>query len=339
MAATDLGNERDSKRQAIRAGAMLNLPYLLMNGLAAVIASYGLLENSPAVVIGAMIIAMLLGPIAGTALSLVDGDSRSLLRSAAALVAGIVVVVATGLVIGFIHRDIPVTDEITVRTTPNLMDLMIALAGGAAGAYATVTSRLSVAFVGVAIATALVPPICAGSILFAKGNFHSAGGAYLLAFTNIVAIQIAFSIVLWLKGFRQVSDTSGLSILRFLGRNLISIAVLGLLAFVLTANLQKAVSQQVFDGAVRHALRIAIGKTPGSHLADVQIERGETSTVIRAVMRGPRQPSMEDVATLASALPPDPDRSKVELRIGFVQTVTVTPRGILFEDIAPAHSE
>ncbi len=339
MAAIDVEDARAAQRGSIRDGATLNLPYLFMNGLAAVIASYGLLENSPAVVIGAMIIAMLLGPIAGTALSLVDGDNRSLLRSAAALIGGIFVVFVTGLVIGFIHRDIPVTDQIRSRTTPNLMDLMIALAGGAAGAYATVTSRLSVAFVGVAVATALVPPICAGSILFARGSFDSGLGAYLLAFTNIVAIQIAFSAVLWLKGFRRVSKTSGLNILHFLRRNLLSIVVLGLLAFVLTENLQKAVSQQVFEGDVRRALRIAISKTPGSHLADVHVERGEKSTVIRVVMRGPRQPSIEEVAALASALPPDPARTKVELRVGFVQTVTVTPQGILFEDSDTVHSD
>jgi hypothetical protein len=91
----------------------------------------------------------------------------------------------------------------------------------------------------------------------------------------------------------------------------------------------------VFDGAVRKALRIAISKTPGSHLADVQLERGEKVTVVRAVMRGPRQPSAQEVATLASALPPDPERSKLELRVRFIQTVTVTPQGILFEDTDP----
>jgi uncharacterized hydrophobic protein (TIGR00271 family) len=338
MQAIELEATRKARRESIREGARLDLPYILMNGLAAVIASYGLLENSPAVVIGAMIIAMLLGPIAGTSLALVDGDSRSLLRSARALVAGIGVVAATGLVIGCIHRDIPVTDEITARTTPNLMDLMIAVAGGAAGAYATVSPRLSVAFVGVAIATALVPPICSGSLLFARGSFQSGLGAYLLAFTNIVAIQIAFSVVLWLQGYRQVSAVAGLDVPGFLRRNLLSMAVLALLAVVLTENLEKAVGQQVFEGAVRHALRIALTRYPGSHLADLRIQRGEKVTVIRAVIRGPRQPGMSDVGLLAAALPPDPARSKLELRVRFVQTVTVTAKGILFEDTDPTHS-
>jgi uncharacterized hydrophobic protein (TIGR00271 family) len=338
MSAVETPDPYATHREAIRWGAKFDFAFFVMNTLSAVIASYGLLENSPAVVIGAMIIAMLLGPIAGTALALVDGDTKSLLKTVTSLVGGIAVVLVTGLVIGFIHSSIPITDEITARTTPNLMDLMIALAGGAAGAYATVTSRLSVAFVGVAIATALVPPICSGSILLARGEFALSGGAYLLAFTNIVAIQVAFSVVLWLKGFRRVSAVAGLNVVMFLQRNLISVLILAVLAVVLTGNLRSAVTREVFQSAVRHALREAMAKSPGSHLADVRMEAGEKATIIRAVMRGPRQPTIEDVAAFAAALPRDPDNSKLELRVRFVQTVTVTPRGILFADTEPDQS-
>jgi uncharacterized hydrophobic protein (TIGR00271 family) len=310
-----------------------------MNTLSAVIASYGLLENSPAVVIGAMIIAMLLGPIAGAALSLVDGDTASLAKSAGSLARGIAVVLLTGLIIGFIHRDIPITDQIASRTTPNLMDLMIALAGGAAGAYATVSSRLSVAFVGVAIATALVPPICSGSILLARGEYALSGGAYLLALTNIVAIQFAFSVVLWLRGFRRVSEVEGLKLVVFLRRNLVSILVLLALSVALTENLRTAVAKQVFEMAVRHTLSQVIAKIPGSQLAGVRLQAGEKATIIRAVIRGPRKPSIGEVAAFAAALPRDPNGSKLELRVRFVQTVTVTPQGILFADTEPDQSD
>jgi uncharacterized hydrophobic protein (TIGR00271 family) len=338
MSAVERVDPHQSHRQAIRDGAKFDSAYVLMNILSAVIASYGLLENSPAVVIGAMIIAMLLGPIAGTALALVDGDTAGLARSASSLVGGIAVVLLTGLIIGFIHSDIPITDEIASRTTPNLMDLMIALAGGAAGAYATVSNRLSVAFVGVAIATALVPPICSGSILLARGEFALSGGAYLLALTNIVAIQVAFSVVLWLRGFRQVSEVEGLNIGVFLRRNLVSVVVLVVLAVVLTENLKTAVAKQLFEGAIRHTLRKVIAKTPGSQLADVRLQAGEKATIIRAVIRGPREPSISDVAAFAAALPRAPDGSKLELRVRFVQTVTVTPQGILFADTEPDKS-
>jgi uncharacterized membrane protein len=74
------------------------------------------------------------------------------------------------LIIGTIHKDIPITNEIMARTAPNVLDLMVVLAGGAAVAYATVSLRLSVAFIGVAMATALVPPLAVAGILFARGR-------------------------------------------------------------------------------------------------------------------------------------------------------------------------
>jgi uncharacterized hydrophobic protein (TIGR00271 family) len=135
----------DTVRENIRNGAILSSAYLLMNVLAATIASYGLFANSPAVVISAMIVAMLLGPIVGVSLALVDIDMKFLLKSLTSLLAGAIGVLVSAFIIGAIHKDIPITNEITARTAPNLLDLMVALAGGAAGAYATVSPRLSVA--------------------------------------------------------------------------------------------------------------------------------------------------------------------------------------------------
>ena len=178
-----------------------------MNVLAATMASYGLFANSPAVVISAMVVAMLLGPIVGVSLALVDIDMKFLLKSLTSLLVGVIGVMITAFVVGTVHKDMPITNEIMARTAPNLLDLMVALAGGAAGAYATVSPRLSIAFVGVAIATALVPPLSAASILFARGEIDLAFGALLLTFTNMVAIQFAASVVLWLSGFKRISRT------------------------------------------------------------------------------------------------------------------------------------
>jgi uncharacterized hydrophobic protein (TIGR00271 family) len=141
-----------------------------MNVLAAIIATYGLFANSPAVVISAMIVAVLLGPIVGISLALVDIDTKLLVKSLTSLLVGAIGVVATAFIIGTIHQDIPITNEIMARTAPNLLDLMVALAGGAAGAYATVSPRLSIAVVGVAIAVALVPALSAAGVLFARGE-------------------------------------------------------------------------------------------------------------------------------------------------------------------------
>jgi uncharacterized hydrophobic protein (TIGR00271 family) len=330
---------RESQREAIRANAVLDVPFLSMNTLATVIASYGLLADSPAVIIGAMIIAMLLGPIGGAALALVDGDHRLLGKSLTTLVVGAAGVALTAFVLGFIHRDIPITHEILARTSPNSTDLMIALAGGAAGAYATVSTRLSVAFVGVAIATALVPPICAGSILFARGEYQLGLGAWFLAFINMCAIQFAFSVVLWLNGFRGLAPASGLNLTGFLRRNLVSLAILAVLAVVLVANLHKVVGEELFESSLRSVLGQAIEKRPGNYLAEVRVSREGADTVVRAVVRGPSPPSPADVAALAGLLPPSPSKTPIDLRVRFVQTVTITPKGIISEPSVPVPGE
>jgi uncharacterized hydrophobic protein (TIGR00271 family) len=128
-----------------------------MNCLATVIACYGLFSNSPAAMIGAMIIAMLHGPISSVALGLVDNNNALLWEALGTLGLGIGVVYGTAFALGVVHHEIPLTGEISARTVPKLIERMITLGGGAAGAFAMMSPRLSVAFVGVAIATALVP--------------------------------------------------------------------------------------------------------------------------------------------------------------------------------------
>jgi uncharacterized hydrophobic protein (TIGR00271 family) len=208
-----------SVRKNIRGSAALDLPYVVINGLAATIASYGLLANSPVVIIGAMILAMLLGPITGVALALVESDMFLFRGAVLALLGGITVFMITAFVIGLIHHRIPITSEIIALTAPNLIDLMIALAGGAAGAFATVSPRLSISLVGVAIATALVPPLAAASFLVGRGEYQLGFGAFELAFTNMVAIELAASVVLWLNGFRQFTRPRGLNWAGFLRRH------------------------------------------------------------------------------------------------------------------------
>ena len=332
--AVSKNQHQDTVREDIRNGAALNRAYLLMNVLAAAIASYGLFGNSPAVVISAMIVAVLLGPIVGVSLALVDIDMKLLLKSLTSLLAGAIGVMATAFIIGTIHKDMPITNEITARTAPNLLDLMVALAGGAAGAYATVSPRLSIAVVGVAIAVALVPPLSAAGILFARGEVDLAFGALLLVFTNMVAIQFASSVVLWLTGFRRISRTSGLSLLAFAQGNAISIVILLALAVVFTTSLHRVVARQLYEASARFTLQEGIKDSVGSYLVEVRFdETVPGKNIIRAVMRGPHPPSAAQVGALEDKLPIPPRRTRVELRIRFVPTTVINRDGPLYGDV------
>lgn len=322
----------DSVREGIRTGAELSLPYLTMNILAATIASYGLLVNSPAVIIGAMLIAMLLGPITGISLALVESDLQLLSRGFLTLLAGAAVVFITGYVIGVIHIDVPVSKEIIGRTSPNLADLVIALAGGAAGAYATVSPRLSVAVVGVAIATALVPPLCAANILFARGEFAMGYGALLLTFTNIVAIQFSSSVVFWLSGFRKISQSKGLSFFSFIKSNLISIAILCVLAVILTQKVQEILARKVFETKTESILQAKIN-SESSYLLPIRfIETDNTVCIVLGGMVAPAPPTAEQVAMLEKELPPHPDGKSLELRLRYAETTVIGRNGRLFSN-------
>jgi uncharacterized hydrophobic protein (TIGR00271 family) len=303
-----------------------------MNVLATIVACYGLFGNSTAVVIGAMIIAMLLGPIGGVALALVDGDDKLLAKALGAELGGVLVVMVTAFVIGRLHMEIPITEEILSRTEPNFLDLMVALGGGAAGAYAIVTPRLSVVFVGVAIATALVPPLASCSILLARGEYKLALGAFLLAFTNIVAIQFASSMVMWASGMRSARGPRSATMV--LLRNGVTILLLAGLAVLMVVNLRTVVAGMLFQSGVREVLHHQIDGQSGAHVADVRFSAH--GTVVRAVVRGPDPMSADEVGRIERLLPASPGRAPPSLRVHFVRAEIITAHGV---DFAPGYDD
>lgn len=317
---------------AVRRNAALDIPHTLMNMLAACIASYGLLADSTAVVIGAMIVAMLLNPILGVSMGLAECDHSMIRKAGVSLVAGLGAVFATAFIVGLIHREIPLTHQIVVRTTPGFFDLMIALAGGAAGAYATAAVELSVAFVGVAVATALVPPLSSCAILLARGDMKMAGGALLLTFTNIVAIQLAASVVFWLMGFRAITRISK-SLSSFLVRDAPSLLTLLVLAAIFLVNFKSVFSWQLYETRTRGALKRELLPIPGAYLAETRFDKTDAERlIVRAVVRSPRPPSPGEVAGWESSLPIPPSRQRIELRVRHVDITVIGAKGVLFEE-------
>ena len=320
-------------RVTIEANALPSRMYFIMNILSAIIASYGLVTNSAAVVIGAMLVAMMLGPITGVALAIIDYRMPLLRKSLFTVVAGISLVVLVGFLIGLLHNEQPLTSEILSRTQPTSMDLMIALAGGTAGAYAMVSPHLSVAVVGVAVATALVPPLAASGILFANNEIQLGLGALLLAITNIIAIQFTNALVLWLLGFRRLVDDDYKSntYLIFLRRNAVTLLLLAGLGTYLSINLQTNAKQQVFESSTKEAINnYFIDK--GNVLTNTQFETSEENQVVRAVISGETTPSSYDVRQIEAIITEDmaenfPDYLPIKLQLRYlpVQVIESDP--------------
>lgn len=171
--------------------------------LSTAIAVFGILSDSTAVVIGAMLVAPLMLPVLGGAAAIVMGWPRRILHRAILVAAGSVLAVALAAAISFLvpGRVTPLPAELMARTSPNLLDLGIALAAGAAGAYGQVRRHAAEALTGVAVAVALVPPLAVVGITLQLTEWQFAVGAALLFLANVVGIVIAASATFLAAGF------------------------------------------------------------------------------------------------------------------------------------------
>lgn len=182
----------------------------MMTALSAGIASIGLVLDSAAVIIGAMLVAPLMSAIIGIGLAVVHGDVRFLLTCGKAAVKGALVAIATGVLVGWLTPLTEAPAEVLSRTEPSYLDLVVALISGVAAAYALSRQDVSSALPGVAIAVALVPPLATVGVTLACGKLVMAWGALLLFLANLFAITFASACVFAALGFRpsdaRISD-------------------------------------------------------------------------------------------------------------------------------------
>jgi uncharacterized hydrophobic protein (TIGR00271 family) len=172
--------------------------------LATFIATFGVIGDSTATIIGAMIVAPLMTPIMATTAALVLGQSRRALQSLVLVIGGVALVIALATVVTWLlpHGEISLitNSAIASRITPGLLDLFVALASGAAGAYILMRPELADALGGVAIAISLVPPLCVVGVCLASGYWLAALGAFLLFVTNFLSILVAGSLLFGIAG-------------------------------------------------------------------------------------------------------------------------------------------
>jgi len=184
------------------------LRFFVLAVLSTVIAAYGVTRDSAATVIGAMIVAPLMTPLMAISLSTVTGDTRNIIRSVFMVIVGTATVVGLSILLYLLFPGtLSITDnsQIMSRVAPRDIDLIIALAAGAAGAFATSREDVSDALPGVAIAVSLVPPLAVTGICIAGRQTGLAWDAFLLFLTNILAILAAGLAVYAIIGFGRAS--------------------------------------------------------------------------------------------------------------------------------------
>ncbi len=178
-----------------------DLSYLILTVGSCAIATFGLLSNSTAVIIGAMIIAPLMLPIRGLAFGALKGNGMLFRRGLAALTIGTVLAVVLAWMLGKLVGIASFDSEVLARSEPTLLDLGIAVAAGGISGYAKVQPKISESLAGTAIAVALMPPLCVIGLGLSQANWNLSQGAMLLYLTNLLGITLSCMVTFLLAGY------------------------------------------------------------------------------------------------------------------------------------------
>jgi uncharacterized hydrophobic protein (TIGR00341 family) len=256
-------------------------PFSIMTAISAVVATAGLLLDSPAVVVGSMVIAPLVGPAMAASVGTVVDDRELVSKGIKQQAVGGALAIASAAVFAFLLRQAHVVpldatevfaiDEIRERLVPDVLSLVIALGAGVAGAI-SLSSGVSTALVGVMIAAALIPPTAVVGIGIAWGRPLAVTGSMILVLVNILSINFAALGVLWQAGYRPRqlirTDSTRLTTLRQIAVLGVAILLLsGLLAAVTYSSYQKA----TFEDRVRGTVVEEIDDYRNIQLLDVRI--------------------------------------------------------------------
>jgi uncharacterized hydrophobic protein (TIGR00271 family) len=302
--------------------------YFLMVMLSCSIATFGLITNSAAVIIGAMLVAPLMSPILGLSLASVVAEERIFERALLALVEGVFFSIIMSAFLSWISRILPfgflidLPAEVLARTHPTPFDLGIALAGGAAAAYALAQPRLSATLPGVAIATALMPPLCTVGIGIATLRWDVAYGAVLLFITNLAAISFAGILVFVVLGFRPVRPE-----VRWhrIPRSLLISAVMVMIVMIPLVFLTLQVVQRASSTKlIQETVAAEVDKLPDVKILEVQINQTDTDMQLLVTILSSYSPTYNDVVGLQEEIALQLNRS-VSLQLMVVPGIKLDP--------------
>lgn len=302
----------DALEARLEALSELNADFLVLLSGSALIATLGLFQNSPAVVIGAMIIAPLMRPLVCLSLVTLTADTKLLLKALATLIAGTVTAIFLAFVCAQIFRSLELTDEILARTHPTLLDLGVAIFAGAIGAYCQSKENLADSLAGVAIAVALVPPLCVVGIGLAFGDFSVWSGAALLYATNLVGITAAGAIVFLIMGFTP---------LKLAKRGLIiSVFVSAVLIVPLALSMRELILENHISSKVRSVLKEKTLTFRTLQLQEVKVMRFRSPMQVTATVLASDQLINSNQVALVQAFLEKEIRKKIEFKLRIIPT-------------------
>lgn len=333
--------ERKEITAEVTESASPGFDFFLLVVLSCSIATMGLITNSPAVIIGAMLVAPLMSPIIGLGLASIMGSGRLAESALSALLRGAILAVLLSAVMTVVNRNLPfvvlqeLPTEVLARTHPSPIDLVIALAGGLAAAYAMTRPKISAALPGVAIATALMPPLCTVGVGLALGRPDVAGGAALLFITNAITIAFAAAFVFFVQGFTPERQFQN----QIIPRTLISSASLTIVLLIpLSFYSIKFFNEANENRTINEVVAMEVSHMNGSTLVELDVQHVQDGLDMIITVRTNTPLRYEQVTELQKSIATRLQKS-VSLKVNqvfaeqfdplipptFTSTVTLTP--------------
>lgn len=271
--------EKYEAYETVVAGTTDTIEFYILIILSCIIATTGLYLNSAAVIIGAMIVAPLMGPIFGFSAGMLWGSGRVIWEAITTLIKGTLLVLFVTACMSYFIPGIVITSEMLGRTNPSVFDILIALCCGFIGAYAYVNKRVSAAIPGVAISVALMPPLCTVGIGLGLRNWDIAKGSSLLFAVNLIGISLAALIVFYFIRLNpKADDESEFKRVkrRAAGHIVISIIILVIIStpifFLMSSNIRLNLEKDSIYSAVYENI-------PGEQVYSIDIESNDIINV------------------------------------------------------------
>ncbi|MCD8485942.1 MAG: DUF389 domain-containing protein [Desertifilum sp.] len=233
--------------------------YLVLIVSSCLIATFGLINDSAAVIIGAMVIAPLMLPLRAVAFAALEGDFLLFRKGFVSVFVGTAIAVFLSAMVGLLVGIPEFGSEVLSRTQPTLVDLGIAVAAGGVSGFAKLRPEINDAVAGTAIAVALMPPICVVGLSLSQGSWTFGSGAFLLYLTNLLGIVLACMLVFILSGYTKASHALGVT----LGLTAILLLPLGVSFFNLVrqAQLQATLRRNLVNRTITIGQQVQLVRT------------------------------------------------------------------------------
>ena len=309
----------------VTSGSEPGIRFYLLLTTSALIAAFGLIANSTAVIIGAMLVSPLMTPIIGSSLGLVIGDGRLFANSLRSVVVGTVLAVLFSSLLGFLPLALEATPEMLLRVRPTLLDLFVAVLAGFAGAYAMIDEKVSPALPGVAIAVAIVPPLANTGICLSLGYYSGAFGSFMLFFANFLSILLVASATFILAGMSPSASLKKDK--NFVRSFLIAITGFVVVAAFLTYSLVTIVKERKLKDTIEATLNLEFDKLHSTSVDSYVYDIEDGRLYILASVRSPIVMTPKDIKNLQDSF-----QSEIDMPIELIV------RSILSKDVSATGS-